>query len=435
MLEARCVRILLLITAVAPVLAGCDAEDRTRHAATAEDGASAQQAEPSRATDLTRNTASNPPVRPLVYSGRTLDEWRRMMKTLEANTQQSLKAVSGLIELIQARDIPWFTRRQAAHTLARIGEPAERAIPVLIDLLDERPDDVDTTFAWSTKALAQFGPLARAAARPMIDILSDSSQPILRRQLAVEVLAGIGIADPAVIPALVDALGNDSSPGNQTSTREVAQLRALIADAIAIIGTPASVAVPGLIRSTRDENESVRRSAVAALGAMGTAAGVAAGALAESMATDVSPAVRDRSSEALARVGAEALPLLRRLVGDNDAEIRWRSIAALGAMGPIAKPATAELVDALNDESEQVQISAAEAIWNVSRDVEIVARAAANSLTSRDRPIRIRGLNLLKAMGRDAQVAIEPLNRLKNHERPEVRSIAAKALEMIARQE
>ena len=49
------------------------------------------------------------------------------MKSLDFQSPEAAVEVPGLIEIVENEAVPWFTRRQAALTLGRIGEPAASA--------------------------------------------------------------------------------------------------------------------------------------------------------------------------------------------------------------------------------------------------------------------------------------------------------------------
>ena len=366
------------------------------------------------------------------YAGLSLDEWRQRMKDLDPLSPESAAAVPGLIELVKDRDLPWFTRRQAALILGRMGPRGRAAIPLLVEFLQETTGQADVpTRLWAAKALALFGPEAKSAAPVLNRLMRDQTQPISHRQAMIEVLARIGTAHADVVPGLIEVLTNQSR--NVSKTAEERALREAATDGIAMIGPAAATAIPALIRATRDPNETLRRKSVAALGAMGARAEIAIAALAESMALDESPAVRDSAVEALAKVGPAAIAVLKRLIQDREAERRWRAAESLGRMGSAAKPATALLTQALDDKHALVRITAVEALWKITADAKRIMPALILELTNEDRRIRIRAFRLITRMGPQAHTAVEPLKKLLKDERSSVRQTASKALQMIHR--
>ncbi len=95
-------------------------------------------------------------TRERTYDGLTLEEWRERIQTLRFDDPAAGDAVPGLIELLQDARVPWFTRRQAALTLGRIGQPAIGALPLFIKLLSEPTDGEESPAQWVAKACARW---------------------------------------------------------------------------------------------------------------------------------------------------------------------------------------------------------------------------------------------------------------------------------------
>ena len=72
----------------------------------------------------TQGTHSPKELKCSLLRSATLDQWRSRMKELDPNSPASAAAVPGLLEIVSDVDAPWFTRRQAALTLGRMGTPA-----------------------------------------------------------------------------------------------------------------------------------------------------------------------------------------------------------------------------------------------------------------------------------------------------------------------
>ncbi len=411
--------------ALGPVFAliGCGTAESTADAPADISGAKVRQA--------AESTATETPSKPVVekkqhtqrsYDGLTLTEWRARIKDLDPANPDSDAAVSGLIDIMIDPTAPWFSRRQAAQTLGRIGSSAKKAIPLLADLLDQQTNADDPTFVWATKALALFGPVAKQAAPVLAQQLRDESVPIDHRRVTIDALARIGAAHPAVVPVLIETLNSSSDDP---------MLCQLAAEALGLVGPQASAAVPALMRATRQQSESLRRTSAMALGAMGSRAEPAVPALVELLAFDPSAAVRDQAAEALARIGLAAASVLQHLLEDDDAKVRWRAAASIGKIRPPAKSAAQALTAALRDESPQVRMHAAESLWIVSPDAETIVPALLAEFENEDRQIRIRAFRLLIGIGPAAGRAVDPLRKMLDDRRGYVRQIAAKALEKL----
>ena len=376
------------------------------------------------------------------YDGLTLDAWREQIKTLDPASPLAAEAVPGLIQIVKDPEAPWYARRQAALTLGRIGAPAARAVPVLIGLLNEqagkarvdadpsanplpssdRPREAETTSLWATRALALFGPQAKAAAPLLVQRAKDPARAEPERRAALDALARIGPSHPLVVPSLIEIL---------RSADQEAEFRALAAEAIGAVGPGASSALPALIRALHERSEPVRRKAAQALGAIGRRAEPAIPALAELLVFDPAPAVRDRAADAMAKIGAPAVAILTGLLRDTDPQTRRRAAGALGSIGPEAKPAVPALRKSLNDENASVRISAAESLWKITTDARLVLPPLLTELQNSDRQVRIRAYRLLLAMGSDAKPAAARLKEMLNDERPYVRQVAAEALKKL----
>jgi HEAT repeat protein len=383
-----------------------------------------------------RSTTDTAPAHsePRLADGLTLAEWRQRIKQLDPNSDESVLAVPGLIELVKDRSVPWFTRRQAALTLGRMGPRARSAIPALIELLKEEPVEevTESPRVWGVKALALFKAEARAAAPLLISQLNDESQPLFIREVPVEALSQIGGAHPAVVPALIDLLDYQAKSNARLNPGEDAALRRLAAEGLGIIGPDAANAIPALIRAAGSDDDNLRRHAIVALGAMGERGVPALPTFVHALAFDSSPAIRDAAADAMARIGPGAVPVLIGLLDDNDAEVRWRAAIALGTMSALARSALPRLEHALQDGTDEVRISAAESIWKIEPTADRAACAAAGLLTSPDRRIRMRSLKLLVEMGSNARGATGQIRLLLTDRRPYVQQIARKALEKLS---
>lgn len=358
-----------------------------------------------------------------LYDGLTLEEWRERIKDLNPDDPASADAVNGLMQIVRDANVPWYSRRQAALTLGRIGPPAKEAIPLLIALLDETGEGESATSQWAAKALALFGSEAKAAAPTLIRRLENESVDEADRRTVIEPLSQIGTAHPQVVPALIHTLSSSTAAD---------ELRGLAAEALALIGPAAAAAVPALMRTARADEELLRRRSITALGAMGPLAEVAVPTLAESMVLDESAAVRDQAADSLARIGKASVPLLVHLLADEDAEVRWRAALALGKIGPPADAAASSLKMALDDPHPEVRMHAIEALWAVQGDPATIIGPLLAEFVNEDRQIRIRAYRLLISLEEQAEPAKERLRELLTDERGFVRQVARQALEELA---
>ncbi len=369
------------------------------------------------------DAATNP-----VVAGATLTEWRERMSVLELRDPAGARFVPGLLELVRRSEVPWFTRRQAALTLGRMGQPAEAAVPVIMDLLRARdpPDDAETEL-WAIKALGLFGPLARDATPVLLGGYRRSKATELVRLSTIDALSQIGPAHPAAIPFLIQVAGENSpSSGPPDST-----FRRAAIEALGIIGPSAAVAVPTLVRALDAEDENLRREAANSLGKMGPLAGVAVGPLIERLVVDESPAVQDAAATALAGVGAgEAGERLVDVLQSNDVALRQRVAQIYGRWESAASPWAPALEALWDDADAMVRLAALEASWRITRSAtEIAPRMVAEFLHA-DRDVRRRAYVLFRRLGPAGRSAATDLERLAEHPRSDVRTAAKKASEL-----
>ncbi|HEX5617044.1 MAG TPA: HEAT repeat domain-containing protein [Solirubrobacteraceae bacterium] len=208
---------------------------------------------------------------------------------------------------------PW-RRASAAYSLGDMA--CSEAVPVLIDALDDRSDEV------------------RAAA-----------------------VRSLGrLRDPSVAEPLVESLVARRVPRGMTGA------------ALLEIGAPA---VPELRRIARHENPRVRAVAVTVLGLVGDSgdADLALAALSDPIAD-----VRAAAARALARIGMSAAePALRTALDDDAPVVRAEAAAAMGAIH--AKQAVPRLLHIARTDRFRPARAAAQAVAEIDR--AILAEAAA----------------------------------------------------------
>lgn len=369
-----------------------------------------------------------PPVETARYGGRTLAEWRERVKQLDFSHPDIGEEVPGLLAIVEDQRAPWYSRRQAALTLGRIGAPAAEAVPVMIGLIDEHASDVEQSAQlWAIKSLALFGPVAAEAAPALAQLLVDESQPALPRLAAIEALGRIGPARPEVLPAILNAL---QAGLTDDATADADRLERAIAAAemLELFGGNASAAVPSLIRATASRSVLLRRAAANTLGLIGPAADPAVPALVDLVLFDESEEVRDLAARALGRIGPAAEPSLVQLLRDRDAEVRVRAARAMRELPSFSPETAAALAEASGDAEADVRIMALESVWTVTADAAAVAQGALTELTHADRDTRMRAVRLLESMGTALDRVLPALQSLAEDRRPYVAQAARRVL-------
>ncbi|MCA9030981.1 MAG: hypothetical protein KDA66_09250 [Planctomycetaceae bacterium] len=262
-----------------------------------------------------------------VIAGATLADWRTRMKNLNPNDPGAAQYVPGMVELVGNEQLPWFTRRQAALTMARMGGPARAAVPVLGKLLAR--EDSEITQLWILKAVSLFGPVAEELAPQLATLVRDSKQKHLLRTAALEALARIGPQEPVVIPVLLEGLRGQLPAANEQARRE---LQMTTADVVSLLGPHAAPALPDLIRLCNSDWDLIRLSAVTTIGSSGPAAEIAIPTLGDVILFDDADEVRDAAAVSLAKIGGRGLNVFRQLVTDEDFAVRSRVMIGLNSM-------------------------------------------------------------------------------------------------------
>jgi HEAT repeat protein len=364
---------------------------------------------------------SAPPGEPVI-AGDALAAWQERMNQIDPADPQSARWMPGLMAIVETESLPWFTRRQAALTLGRMGPLAADAVPMLRRHLDDVGDPPDAgPQLWALKALALFGPIAKDAAPDVARVLKSPATPALSRLTALDALSQIGPGHPVVIPTLIAFAGDETE----------SELRRAAIEVLGMNGPAASSALPVLVRALDDPDENVRREAATSLGKLGPNGEPAQFALLERLAFDEIPAVQDAAATALAAIGPAVGPQLLPLLESDDAEIRRRVLVTVGAWGVNARAWQPSVQTCWDDPAPAVRLAALEATWQITRRGEPIARRIAAELTVEDRQLRIAAVRLLSRLGAEGKSAEPMLRELLQHDRADVRLAAEKALDAL----
>jgi HEAT repeat protein len=331
------------------------------------------------------------------YDGRTLAEWRERIQRLDYQSADIGLEVPGLLAIAEDTQAPWFTRRQAALTLGRIGVPAQSAIPELVKLLDEQATDPEqSTQLWVMKALALFGPLAAETAPQLVAFLEDPERAPLPRLASIEALGRIGPGEPAVLPAITRAIDAGLRPAVDADTLERA---VAAAEMLELFRGHAAPATPSLIRATASDDVLLRRAAANTLGLIGPAAEPAVPALADLVLFDDSHEVRDLAARSLGRIGASAEPVLVQMLEDPEVDVKSRAAFACRELSGAAPETVRALQQAITNSEPGVRIAALESLWAIAPEPKTAIPAAIAELSNGDRDIRMRAVRLLESTG------------------------------------
>jgi HEAT repeat protein len=302
---------------------------------------------------------------PVLMAARKDADLRAHRQAVRGLVKLGSKAAPALVEALPAGG------ERAATALVRIGP---EAVPALVQRLRD-PEKA----APVTRVLAGMGPRARPAMSALMAALQDRQGKAEVRAEAARALGLIGpenskgggeVFDPLPV-ALASALEDSSSA-----------VRVKAAQALEQIGRPARLAVPSLVRATRDSDPGVAGAACRALGRM-----------------DDPAAVRELAARVLS--GAE--------------EVRLSAAEALVRLGPLARPAVPLLVPGLLDPDT------APAVRGVLRRLGPDAVAGLTRALSDTNPLLRREIALeLASLGSWARAAVPELQATLKDVHPEV---------------
>ena len=142
------------------------------------------------------------------------------------------------------------------------------------------------------------------------------------------------------------------------------------------------------------------------------------------MAND--PKVRAIAEAALVHGAGRSLPLLGRLLNNEDLQLRTLEI--IRRIGP---PAIPLLVDLLRDERVFIRRSAADALIDLAPYTESIQPALRRALRDEDSEVAGDAARALGALGKKASPSVGALVKALSHEEPHVRIYAAESLASI----
>ena len=276
-------------------------------------------------------------------------------------------------------------RNDARAALVAIGAPATELV---VRALDNRPGLFDRA-------------LTRLDRRVSWLHLEPSTDHQLRQRAAEQLASRPWSEDPAVIPALIRALADDSSIVVEEAQRSLRRL-----------GPEA--AVPALARTLASRNKTVRLHAAEVLRDLGQDASPATPALL-TLLDDRDPGIRAVVAHALGNVGGEdALKGLIKGLTDKSPRARSAVAFALGSMGPDAALSAPRVRQCLTDPDPNVRVASARALWQITGDASASVPVLIATL---DRPNAWDSALALGAMREAASNAVPALINLVQREK------------------
>lgn len=322
----------------------------------------------------------------------------------------SFPALVRVVKEDKERDV----RVAAGHALLALGKPADTEAPMLKELLANRtlPREGRVYAVWG------LGNLGDEHAPAVSDAVgNDPDNGVVR--VGLDMLAGMKVKSKDVGEALAKAVGH----------REL-DIRMTAAKTLGSLGLD-NTTLPGMVKAFASKDDTVRDAVLKGLPPIGTLVAnsprftVSKEAVNDLKAPLASPEPLARAFAAyvlgmLGADGADAVPELRQaLTKEKDYQAQREIIAALGEIGPAAKPALDELKEFLKETDDKkivlVRLAAVAAVRIDAREsgkeaYPILAKAMeVENLANRDSAERIlheRAKKVLAQGGRPASDAL-----------------------------
>jgi len=303
-----------------------------------------------------------------------------------------VKVMNSLLKALQSQLLsgakPPSNRQEIATVLGNLGPRAEPAVPQLVELLQEGiPDGIREAAA---AALGKIGKDAKPAVDSLIVLITNRRATLANK--AVRALSAIGCADHRVQTALgnlwlspaqpsntqvqvaialcklkIDARGLVRSLTNTLMASQDSSLRKSAAEALAWCSKNDVDVVPALLTAAlHDKDEGVRQVAEAGLSQL---------RLSHAKAIQLCAAQLQDSSyaePALRNSGQTAVPALIEALEAEAPISREKAARILGCFGETGAQAIPALTAALRDKNLDVRLAAAKALWNISKNPDLV---------------------------------------------------------------
>lgn len=235
----------------------------------------------------------------------------------------------------------FLTRRKLIQKIAvetlKAPNKMKGAIPLLIEILRNDTDSYVQMYA--AVILGEMGTQADAAVPVLIDILQDKKAEEEVQVYAVNALGKIGAKATPAVPFLIERLNNKNWA-----------IQALAMEALGKIGPNAIAATQLLIEKLQNEDIYIKQLAITALGGIGSQEAIFA--LIKEITNDDIRVIK-HVTEALVRIGTNAVPLLiESFTSSKNWQVRIYISDILGEIGYEAKSAIPILINAINTLSD-----------------------------------------------------------------------------------
>ncbi|MEX0702861.1 MAG: HEAT repeat domain-containing protein [Planctomycetales bacterium] len=341
----------------------------------------------------------------------------------ESNVEAQVAAL-----LVAGTDKEDYVRMNARNSLRNL---AKKAAPTLIEFIRDSQNDEQRRVI-ALEALRWPDEEIRDSVRALaLERLRDEQEsPTLRGRAAIALRWIDDEAEPKlVVAALTDALRKSQS----------SELRSEAASTLADL--EAVEAVPVLIETLAEKDETVRNAAASALGEFGDDAAPAVPALCK-LLQDTRLVNRGAAAAALGNIGQPALeqglPLLLAGLDDEDDDVRQSCIGALGELNEAVTEAdqrgqvVAGLIGALAEKEMWARTRAAGSVARYKADAAPAVPVLARMMDSEEDYEASAAVEALGEIGRPAAALVPRIAKLAAGEKQSLRDSAVGALGRIA---
>ena len=322
-----------------------------------------------------------PGIEETIAATKSPDEAARLTAIQNLGTRGGAPAIAALTELLKS-DSP-VTRAYAAKALGTIGAPAKDAAESLIALLGDSDAGVRRQ---AIAAIAAIRPGPKVTV-PLFAKLMHDADPGIR----LRVMHAVADAKGAAVPALIEALKNESA----------AYWACLI---LRDIGPDAVGAVPALVEKLKDPQPETRREAVLALAAIGS----------PDAAAKIAPLLKDETARtaatfalgSLGKIPPDAESVIQANVKSSDGLLSTTSLWALTRVHPndvkLKRAALTQIVARLKDQDPFVRTAAARALASLPPSPEIAGPIFEKAMADADATTTHYMLDALAGLGPQA---------------------------------
>jgi len=303
--------------------------------------------------------------------------------------------------------------------------------------------------ARAAEDLGAMWPPAKEAIEPLAGLLRDGNLEV--RRAAAQALSGFGPDAQKVVPALIDAIGDEDAsvsisagvavklagkgsvePLRKALGRKEARIRSMAALLLGDFGEDAKAALPDLERLLEDPDEHLRQTSARSFAQLGGRSAVAARILCESLGAD--PAALD-GVKLVASQGELAVPILIDMLSKGSPEAKSAACWALERIGRKAKDGVPALGKALADDVQGVRRAAAGALGAIGPDaIETLAKGLKDEDAGTREACAWSFAAMAKAFGKDARPAVPFLEAILGDKAERVRKGAQQALDILKKE-